>query len=164
MLVSISDFARERGIEPQAVSRWINRHEELQKHLIEQGQKKLFERDGELYKILEEKYPYPKPTVIINGLDPDEERELRTRLADSNEALAKAREMMIAMQNELTEQKLLLAEKEHGIALLEERGNLEKQLLEAEKANLKSKNAELEEKLQKLENRSFFERIFNKGI
>ena len=160
MLVSISDFARERGIEPQAVSRWLSRHEELQKHLIEQGQKKLFERDGELYKILEEKYPNPKPTIIINGLDPDEERKLR-------EDLSNAQKAMIMLQNELTDHKLLLMEKEHGIALLEERKEHteEKNMaLEAEKADLKAQNEELQEKLRKLENRGLLERIFNKGV
>ena len=114
MLVSISDFAREHGVEPQAVSRWLNRHEELQKQLIEDGKKKLIDRDGELYRILEEQYPYPKPTVIINGLDQDAERELRERLQ-------KAQELIIQMQNELTDQKLLNAKHEADKKLLEDR-------------------------------------------
>ena len=142
MLVSISDFAREHGVDPQAVSRYLSRHEELQKHLVEEGKKKLFERDGELYRILEEQYPLAKPTIIVNGVPEEDHREVLERLA-------KAQELIIMMQNELTDQKLLVAEKEHNLALLEDqqsRADADRERLENEVSQLK---AELENERNK---------------
>lgn len=152
----LSDFIKGRDIKINAVSNYISRNpDKFKNHVTREGNHTIL--DDEAVRILENKYPIPKPTIIINGLDPDEERELRQRLADANESLAKARDVMLAMQNEITEHKLLIAEHEHGIALLEERTSHEKALLELQ-------NKELQEKIAKLENRGLFGRIFNKGV
>ena len=139
MLVSISDFAKEHNVETQAVYKFIVRHEEYKKYLHEDGKKKTFDRDGELYRILEEQYPIPKPTIVVNGVPEEEHRQALERLADCQENLVNAQKMMLQMQKELADQKLLLSEKEQTMKFLEVTEN-----------QLKETNEKLEEQIKEL--------------
>lgn len=156
--MKLVDFAKERGVDSRTIHKYMERYPEIRNDCKKDG-KNLIMGDYALRE-LDKVYPLPKPVVVINGLNPDEERKLREDLDNAQKAI-------IMLQNELTDHKLFLMEKEQGIALLEERKEHTEEknkALEAENGDLKAQNEELQEKLRKMENRSFLERIFNKGV
>lgn len=160
--MKISEFVIGRNVEKQAVYRYLNRHEELLSKCSKEG--KELEIPDEVVVELEKQYPLAKPVVVINGIPEEQHREALEEVIITHKKLDAAKEEIIRLQNELTDQKMLLLEQEHGVALLEEKNNLEKQLLEAQIDDFRAENEELKAKLQKMENRSFFERIFNRGV
>ena len=139
----LSEFLRGRNVKINAVSNYISRNPDLfEGHVRREGKNTFLDDDA--VRILDEKYPFAKPTVIINGLDPDEERALRERLQ-------KAQEVIIQMQNELTDCKLLNAEKDANLRLIEDRH----QRLEEETKALK-------EELEKERNKKWWQKL--KGV
>ncbi|MBQ8987604.1 MAG: hypothetical protein IJ100_10290, partial [Lachnospiraceae bacterium] len=58
--MKISDFVRERGVEPQAVSRYISRHSEIPT-LCKQVHGRLVDLSPEAEALLAEQYPLPNP-------------------------------------------------------------------------------------------------------
>lgn len=138
-MLNISEFLKGREVKPNTLSNYIARHpEQFEGHVKREGKNTFL--DDEAVRILEEKYPLAKPVVIINGLSQEEERELR-------EKLQRTQEMLVAMQNELVNTKLQLAEKEKAEFLLE---------LKEEKIE------ELTKEVETMKKRSLWERIINK--
>ncbi len=138
-MLNISEFLKGREVKPNTLSNYIARHPELFEGHVKREGKNTF-LDDEAVRILEEKYPLAKPVVIINGLSQEEERELR-------EKLQRTQEMLVAMQNELVNTKLQLAEKEKAEFLLE---------LKEEKIE------ELTKEVETMKKRTLWERIINK--
>lgn len=138
-MLNISEFLKGREVKPNTLSNYIARHPELFEGHVKREGKNTF-LDDEAVRILEEKYPLAKPVVIINGLSQEEERELR-------EKLQRTQEMLVAMQNELVNTKLQLAEKEKAEFLLE---------LKEEKIE------ELTKEVETMKKRNLWERIINK--
>lgn len=138
-MLNISEFLKGREVKPNTLSNYIARHPELFEGHVKREGKNTF-LDDEAVRILEEKYPLAKPVVIINGLSQEEERELR-------EKLQRTQEMLVAMQNELANTKLQLAEKEKAEFLLE---------LKEEKIE------ELTKEVETMKKRTLWERIINK--
>ena len=136
---NITEFLKGREVKPNALSNYITRHPELFEGHVKREGKNTF-LDDEAVRLLEEKYPLAKPVVIINGLSQEEERELR-------EKLQRTQEMLVAMQNELVNTKLQLAEKEKAEFLLE---------LKEEKIE------ELTKEVETMKKRNLWERIINK--
>lgn len=102
--MKVTEFLRGRDVERQAVTRYINRHEEIFKGHIQKVGKEI-ELDADAVAELEKVYPYPKPITIIDGV-PQEDfirvqneliasqqrtNELQSRLLDAQEMLATAR-------------------------------------------------------------------------
>lgn len=140
----LSDFLKGRDVRINAVSNYISRNPEIfEGHVTRQGKNTIL--DDEAIRILDEKYPFPKPNIIINGLDPEAERELR-------EKLQKAQELIIKLQNELTDQKLLNAEYKANSKLIEVR----------EKA-LEDKITELSADLEKEKNKTWWQKLTKKA-
>lgn len=127
--MKISEFVIGRNIEKQAVYRYVTRHEELLSQCTKEG--KELDMPMEVVMELEKQYPMPKPTIIINGVPHEEHNK-------TLEELSQIKSAFIVLQNELADHKLLLAEKEYGFALIEEKNNAEKQRLEEENARLKA--------------------------
>lgn len=138
--MTITEFAKSRNIEPQAVSRYLNRHEELKKQCQKEGKNLLLTDD--VLRVLDKKYPIPKPTIIMNGVPEEEHR-------DALEKLLKAQELIIQLQNELTDQKLLQAENEAYRALLEDREHRAEEDAKEAKEKVAELTAELEKERQK---------------
>lgn len=140
----LSDFLKGRDVRINAVSNYISRNPELfNGHVTRQGKNTIL--DDEAIRILDEKYPFPKPNIIINGLDPEAERELR-------EKLQKAQELIIKLQNDLTDQKILNAEYEAN-----------KRLLEAHEKALEDKITELSADLEKEKSRKWWQKLTKKA-
>lgn len=136
--MKISEFIQGRNVEKQSVYRYLKRHDELMSKCQKDG--KELELPPDVVAELEKQYPLAKPVVIINGLSQEEERELR-------EKLQRTQEMLVAMQNELVNTKLQLAEKEKAEFLLE---------LKEEKIE------ELTKEVETMKKRNLWERIINK--
>ena len=145
----ITEFAKSRNIEPQAVSRYLNRHEELKKQCRKEGKNLLLTDD--VLRVLDEKYPIPKPTIIMNGVPEEEHR-------DALEKLLKAQELIIQLQNELTDQKLLQAENEAQKLLLEDR----ERRAEEDAKEAKEKVAELMAELEKEKAKTWWQKLTGK--
>ena len=147
--MTITEFAKSRNIEPQAVSRYLNRHEELKKQCQKEGKNLLLTDD--VLRVLDEKYPIPKPTIIMNGVPEEEHR-------DALEKLLKAQELIIQLQNELTDQKLLQAENEAQKLLLEDR----ERRAEEDAKEAKEKVAELTAELEKERQKTWWQKLTGK--
>lgn len=147
--MTITEFAKSRNIEPQAVSRYLNRHEELKKQCQKEGKNLLLTDD--VLRVLDEKYPIPKPTLIMNGVPEEEHR-------DALEKLLKAQELIIQLQNELTDQKLLQAENEAQKLLLEDR----ERRAEEDAKEAKEKVAELTAELEKERQKTWWQKLTGK--
>lgn len=147
--MTITEFAKSRNIEPQAVSRYLNRHEELKKQCQKEGKNLLLTDD--VLRVLDKKYPIPKPTIIMNGVPEEEHR-------DALEKLLKAQELIIQLQNELTDQKLLQAENEAHRALLEDR----ERRAEEDAKEAKEKVAELTAELEKERQKTWWQKLTGK--
>lgn len=61
MLIKIADFARERGIERDTISKWIRRHPEVACQIIKFGRDNAIDTESSGYQILLEQYPLPAP-------------------------------------------------------------------------------------------------------
>lgn len=145
----IGEFVLGRNIEKQAVYRYLTRH----KDLIEKCSKKGKELDipDDVIKILDEKYPLAKPVEIINGVPEEEHRRVL-------EKLSQTQELLIRMQQELVESKSQLMD------LKDEIGDMK--LLETSKnteiSNLKDNLSYLQQEIDKMRNRTLWERIRNR--
>lgn len=102
--MKVTDFLKGRDVERQAVTRYINRHEEIFKGHTQKVGKEI-ELDADAVAELEKVYPLPKPITIVDGV-PHEDfirvqnelivsqqrtNELQSRLMDAQEMLATAR-------------------------------------------------------------------------
>lgn len=154
--MTISDFARSRGVEPQAVSRYIGRHEEIAAHVQKKG--KVVELGPEAERLLDEVYPLPQPVHIVQGV-PHEEHE--TLLREAKGLYAKIAEL----QGQLMESRDLLAKAEAKELLLEDR---ERQLTdekaareaaERREAEAREAVAERDREIARLHSRTLWQRI-----
>lgn len=168
--MKIADFARERGVEISAVHKYLERNPELKNKCERSGNKLIL--TPEVLKVLDEQYPLPKPITIVNGVPEEEHREVLEKLATANEKLSLAYDKMLEMQKEIAEQKLINAQNEANMMLLEDKKEyLEQRMQEQEQEQQKIKtelleqeqeNRKLKEEIERLRSRSLFDRIFNK--
>lgn len=158
-ILNISEFARQRGKEPQAISRYVSRHPEIQKYTRKDG--KTLELLPEAERLLNAVYPLPQPIEIIED-------------TESRRKLIQAQELIIQLQRELQEKTKLIAKAEATQILLEDK---DRQLTESrerieeekERTHIANQRAEEAEKaakeasyeIDRLKNRSLWERIRN---
>jgi len=157
--LNISEFARSRGEEPQTVRHYINSHPDIKKHTRKNG--KETELTDEAIELLDKVYPLPRPVQLVNGVDPEEHKAVLDKLASTQE-------YVIKLQNKMMEDQKLLAQAEAQKQLLEDKeAQLNAAKVEGEKKDteiddLKKANEDLRVELERLKNRSFFDRLFNK--
>lgn len=153
-----SEFAKMRGIDPRTVNKYLERHPELREDCRKEGNSLVLGEyaERELSKI----YPLPSPVII--GIPEEEHRKVL-------EDLLKAQNALIMLQNELADQKLLNAQNEANMMLLEDKKEyLEKRMQEQEQEQKREKeeqeqeNRKLKEEIERLRNRNLLDRIFNK--
>lgn len=120
--MTITEFANSRDIEPQAVSRYIGRHEEFIGHISvnpKNGKEKLL--DDIAIELLGEKYPLPKPIEVIEGVAPQEYQKVVNSMLELQELNNKMQEQLLDAQELIagaTAQKLMLEDRERQIAEL----------------------------------------------
>ena len=165
--MNITEFARQRGVEPQTVRHYINEHAEIKKHTTKNG--KSVELLAEAEKLLDQKYPLPKPIEII------EDKESRQKLIQAQELIVQLQQKQLELMERIADQSTAIAKAEAQTILLEDK---ERQLQERDKQikelgqRLNEKEYELseqrseleEEKEQKLEAVQEVERLKNRGL
>lgn len=131
-MTSLTAFAKERNVDPKAISIYMKRHK------IDYDKSKGL--TDEQIAMLDKVYPVPKPVVVVNGLDIEEERKLREELEQTQKKLAIALDSLNKAKDSILE----LTEKANKIEFLE------------------SKADEQQQELERLKSRNLLERIFNK--
>lgn len=175
MEIKLTDFAKERKIEPSAVHMYLKRHPELGV-AIKKGKDVYLDTNHEDFQILEKKYPLPQLVEII------EDTEVRKKLIF-------AQETIIKLQNELAERdrklfeyskqliegdynKKLLVDKIEQLDRLERKNeNLEDQvksyqsIVDIDKKLIEENNRiilELEKQLEVEKEKSWIQKLFRK--
>ena len=131
-MTSLTAFAKERNVDPKAISIYMKSHK------IDYDKSKGL--TDEQIAMLDKVYPVPKPVVVVNGLDIEEERKLREELEQTQKKLAIALDSLNKAKDSILE----LTEKANKIEFLE------------------SKADEQQQELERLKSRNLLERIFNK--
>ena len=131
-MTSLTAFAKERNVDTKAISIYMKRHK------IDYDKSKGL--TDEQIAMLDKVYPVPKPVVVVNGLDIEEERKLREELEQTQKKLAIALDSLNKAKDSILE----LTEKANKIEFLE------------------SKADEQQQELERLKSRNLLERIFNK--
>lgn len=162
MIITISEFAKERGVDRVAVNSWIRNHPDIDKACSKKGKEKIIDTLSDEYKMLEKQYPLPKPVEVI------EDTESRKKLIQAQELIIQMQDKLLDAQEKLASAeatKLLLEDKEMQLSKAEQRIEKQEAALEQEAENKKQLEKQLEEaqnRIKELENRSFWQRLFNK--
>lgn len=158
--MKISQFARERGVEPQAVSRYIARHPEIQR-LCEQENGRIISLSPEAEALLGEKYPIPqKPFEIVQGVPQEKFDALQEKYSAALERLTQIQEERLADQRSLAAAeatKVLLEDRETQLQKLELRATAAEEATAA--ADRRAEEAEKE--IERLRSRGLWARIRN---
>lgn len=158
--MTITEFAGVHAIQPQTISIFIKRHpEQFKGHTKKVG--KTVELDEVALEILEKQYPIPRPVQLLNGVDPDEHKEVVDKLSSAQEYIIKLHETVEQLKDKLNENEKLIAQAEAQKMLLEDK---QEQLDTAKKENADKDAliAELKAENDRLKGRNLLERIFNK--
>jgi hypothetical protein len=137
--MKISDFVVGRNVEKQAVYRYLVRHRDLYDRCERNGNGKDLDIPDDVVQALDQQYPVAKPVIVINGLSPEDERQLRDQLA-------RTQEQLIAVQSQLTNTLQQLSQQQHAVYMLDSK---------------QERIKELEAEIEQLQNRSFLQRLFN---
>ncbi len=179
--MKLTGFAKERGIPRDTITQYIRRNPELfEGHTKVDGKWLIIDEEAE--RLLNEKYPLPKPVEII------EDKESRAKLIKAQELIIQLQDKLGQAQGKIAQaeaMQLMLEDKERQLDRAE--GQIEK--MEAEAADLRSENKrlmmensetfrhvqelkaqntviieaneEITKELERLKNRGLFARIFN---
>ena len=159
--MNLTEFARERQVEPQAVQRYVWRHEDDFKGLLVKNGKSWI-LTPEAIDLLDRVYPFPKPIEVLKDYD---------TLEKYTKALEEKEQLLVVI-NQLKDK---IAEDAPKLAAYD---MLQHQLdgIEAEKRDLVEKNEALiadlskekeradalEDALQKEKSKGFFARLFGR--
>ena len=151
--MNIADFASQHNVQRDAVAQYIRRHPELFRgHTSTQGRKMIL--DEVAVELLHEKYPL-RPVEVVEDV-----ATLR-ELAEAHKALAAAHAKIAELQGHaaaLEATKLLLEDREMQLGEEKEA----RKLAESEVLRLSTENAATAAELERLRNRGFLERLFNR--
>lgn len=151
--MTITEFASSRNEQTQTISAFIKRHpEKFEGHTKKVG--KTVELDENAIDILDKQYPLPKPVTVINGVDPEEYEKILQDLKELQKKYDAAIENIAKIQTERLAEKELIGKAEAQQLLLE---NTEKQLNDE-----KEEKEKLQAEIDRLKNRTFWERVLNK--
>jgi hypothetical protein len=136
--MNITEFAESRGVEPQAVNRYLLRHKDIKKTCVKKG--KTIELSDEALELLEKQYPIPKPVQIIKGVPQEEYDKLLKMYAAAEKEIADIQSLRMEETKMLmeTKEKLFQLEDKSREDLLKEKNRADS--AEAEVARLKSRS------------------------
>ena len=177
----LRDFAEIRGVKPDTVASYIRNHPEIAELTSMEG--KFMVLSDEAVDILDKKYPLPKPVQVVQDTE-----SLKT-LSEAQQTIILMQQKMLEMAAEnkklaLQAEKVLMLEAAE-LEKVEKIGKLEadidsrneiitekeKQLYDeqqahyntvAELAEAQKQLSDAQQELERLKNRSFFQRLFNK--
>ena len=173
-LLKIIDFADSRGIKANTVTAWILRQKAADPDVWDgalsiEKKDQYIDTDSEAFRLLDAKYPAPKPVEVINRSPDDisriselteENKRLALRVADQAEAASKLYQALADQQGkvallEVREQQLDESKaKVQELETIAREAGEQNAVLSAEKASLEADKKALEEKLAEMEEAS----------
>lgn len=112
--MKVVDFAKQRGTDPDTITRYIKRHPEpFEGHTSFDGNKMVV--DDIALKLLEEKYPLPAPVEVIKDTKSQE------LLIIEQKKVQELQERLMTLQNQLHEDQLLIADQRGQLLRLEDK-------------------------------------------
>lgn len=126
-MVNLTEFCESHDVRINAVSNFIQRNDEIKKHVFKKGKNTIL--DEEAFKLLEKKYPIPKPVQIINGIPETEfykqleEKDKKIQLKD--ETIQQLQAKIIQLQNEKADLMLINKDFENQTLLLEQNNRIQ---------------------------------------
>lgn len=149
--MKVTDFLNGREVERQAVTRYINRHEEIFKGHTEKVGKEI-ELDSVAVEELEKVYPLPKPVTLINGVPHEEFIRVQNELIMAQKAVGELQNRLLEAQEQIATAKattLLLEDKTQRISDLEAKAEADKDEIKALQEALATERLELEKERSK---------------
>ena len=128
--MKISEFLQGRSVERQAVTRYINRHDEIFKNHVKKVGKEL-DLDMVAIEALEKAYPLDMPVNIINGVPKESFIKIQNELIMSQKKIESLQGQLLDVQEQIAAakaQELLLEDKTNQVS------ELKKQIDEAAEA------------------------------
>ena len=173
--MKVTDFLQGRDVERQAVTRYINRHEDVFKGHIEKVGKEI-ELDAFAVEELGKVYPLMKPVTVITGIPKEEFIKVQQEALESQKKLSELQGRILEMTNlvaiaeakellleDRTRQLEALQEKEEATAqeLRELREAKEQELRELREAK-EQEVRELREALEQERSKTWLQKLFGK--
>lgn len=149
--MKVTDFLNGREVERQAVTRYINRHEEIFKGHTEKVGKEI-ELDSVAVEELEKVYPLPKPVTLINGVPHEEFIRVQNELIMAQKVVGELQNRLLEAQEQIATAKattLLLEDKTQRISDLEAKAEADKDEIKALQEALATERLELEKERSK---------------
>lgn len=135
--MKLQEFAESRNVKSGTISAYVNKHkDEFKGHFKRVG--KEIDFDEIALKLLDKKYPTPKPIQVIED-------------TESREKLLETQQLVIDLQNKLIESSMKVALAEHQQALLESR--------EQEVSELKDEIKALKEQLELEQRKTWWDKL-----
>lgn len=150
--MKISEFLQGRSVERQAVTRYINRHDEIFKNHVKKVGKEL-DLDMVAIEALEKAYPLEMPVNVINGVPKESFIKIQNELIMSQKKVESLQGQLLDVQEQMAvakAQELLLEDKTNQVSELKKQIDLKNDEIE----NLK-------EQLSEEKSKGFFAKIFN---
>lgn len=174
-MILLTEFAAERNERADTIRKYISRHKnEFEGHCSFAGPK--MELDDVAVELLDKVYPLPKPIEIIEDTESRKELlraqkliiQLQQKISDQSMALAQAEATKLLLEDkeeQLKEKKDEIEERKAELNLVKQEVAAERSRADAERERADAERIRAEEALkevERLKNRSFFQRIFNK--
>ena len=158
--VKLADFIKKRNVEGTTVTAYVRRHPELfEGHTKVKG--KFMYIDDEAEKLLDEKYPLPKPVEVI------EDKESRDKLLKAQEYIIKLQQQLNQQATQIAQaeaQKVLLEDKERQLAEIKHQSRDKDRQIEEAQGHIdeeKDRADQAEAEVERLKNRGLWARIRN---
>lgn len=187
MLITITDFAKERNVDRDTVNAYLNNHAEIKNYTKLVGKNRVIDTDTDAYKMLDKKYPLPKLVQVVEDTESkqklaEKQEELSKALKDNADlqaklGLAMAQVAQLATMQQLLEDKTKeLANNQKELTKAQEslhskdielvKANTDRDILKAEidriKADTDKRIAELQAELEIEQNKKWYHKLFSR--
>ena len=95
MLVSITDFASERGVDRDTVNAYLRKHPEIKEETRRDGKNVVIDTNSKAYELLDKQYPLPSPVEIV------EDTESRKQMIQAQQLIIQLQQQIVDMQQQL---------------------------------------------------------------
>lgn len=157
--MKISEFLQGRSVARQAVTRYINRHDEIFKNHVKKDGKEL-DLDIVAIEALEKVYPLEMPVNVINGVPKESFIKIQNELIVSQKKIESLQGQLLDVQEQIATakaQELLLEDKTNQVSELKKQIDLKNDEIE-NLIKIRARNpADSEEK-----SKGFFAKIFGR--
>lgn len=151
--MKISEFLQGRSVARQAVTRYINRHDEIFKNHVKKDGKEL-DLDIMAVEALEKIYPLKMPVNVIDGVPKESFIKIQNELIASQKKIEGLQGQLLDVQEQIAvakAQELLLEDRTNQVSELKEQIDLKNNEIES-----------LKEQLSEEKSKGFFAKIFGR--